>query len=264
MRLELQRVITPKDRDTILFVDFIGNSVMEVLVDRTYITDVVEASSQYGCVCKTNANPFSSFATRCKSSNKFNTEYVNARYLHDRLSKILRRRIHPEARQFYAELQGKAEKIMDNMLAQGVSVSDAELYPWKQVQSNLQPGSTLGEQALDTAGANRPVHPTALSNGEQPSVREAATNQVPTVATAGSRVPALTLTTAATASATTPAAPPIQQPGSNAPCTSSAPLPRDAEEATADKLPQPLAADRRQDATMAATDAEARESDMEQ
>lgn len=60
----LQDLVAPDDREAVMFVDFVGGNVAEVLIDAAYKQDTIIAMKQYNFRYLPRASPLADFLTR--------------------------------------------------------------------------------------------------------------------------------------------------------------------------------------------------------
>lgn len=92
MRFALEKLVAPRDRGAVIFVDFIGGSIVEVLVDVDYKIDTIEAMKLLLFRYLSKATPLTTFATRYRTSTAENDLLYNATKLELRCKNILDRK----------------------------------------------------------------------------------------------------------------------------------------------------------------------------
>lgn len=152
----LQDLVGPLDRDAIVFVDFIGGLVAEVLVDETYSQDVATAMWFDGgfSVIK-DGNPLRGFATRYKATSEENDILYNATKMLQRIERLLSRPIPPIARNFYNVLQGNGEKAVEEAKRRGASIPADQLTAGRNGQRQGNRMNTNRDRIRPVANQNR-------------------------------------------------------------------------------------------------------------
>lgn len=159
MRFELEKLVAPLDRGAIIFVDFIGGSVVEVLVDVDYEVDVVEAMRLLRFRHMKKATPLSNFATKFRTSTAENDLLYNSSKLLQRCKNILDRVDHPVAREFFTGLQVLAESNIAKARSDGADISEEELKappPRKKAEQTVQLGGELVALCNERHGTRSP------------------------------------------------------------------------------------------------------------
>lgn len=137
------------DRGAVLFVDFIGKSVIEVLIDDEYRVDVLEAMRYLRYRHMPKATLLTGFATLYQSSTAPNDLLFNSTKLILRTERILLRIDHPQAREFYDTLNKLARANASKARKDGAQIPYEELHPAKK-QNRAASGRDPGRSQLRT------------------------------------------------------------------------------------------------------------------
>lgn len=127
MKIMLQGLITPLDRGAIICVDFIGRSIVEILVDGSYKQDVIEALRLCEYRYMSKATPFWNFATKFKDTAAANEMLFNNTKLVDRTTNLLNRIDHPAARKFYSDVRDIAQSNILKAREDGADLDELAL-----------------------------------------------------------------------------------------------------------------------------------------
>lgn len=157
MRFKIERLVAPIDRGAVVFVDFIGQSVVEVLLDTEYKVDVLEALRllKYRHIRK--ATLLTGSAIKYKHLSPANYLLFNSAKLLTRTENILLRIDHPVARSFYDGLNIIAKANVLKARSDGADVPDSELFPARR-----QPEKPARPEPRNNGTT---THPTSTNGG---------------------------------------------------------------------------------------------------
>lgn len=128
LRLELQQLITPLDKDAIACFDFISTNVLEMLFFEQYKEDMLDVVNYYGWEHMPDANPLTNFASRYHSSSQPNRMLVNATACYQRVERLLQSVWHPLAKELYTKLSAKAQDQIAKARELGANVPLEEMF----------------------------------------------------------------------------------------------------------------------------------------
>lgn len=116
MKKLIREALFERERNTpipLVFVSFIGGSIMEVLVDKTLVDKVIVILRDLGHKwLKDKIDPLARLVRKPGATTATNSEFVNAKKCKQRAELILRKFAGPEVIAHYTDLLEKAEAII--------------------------------------------------------------------------------------------------------------------------------------------------------
>lgn len=210
MREAAQMLLEPEDKGVVPFIDFIGSSVIEILVDARYERAAVTALKMLEWRFLRGCSPLVGFAAKYRSESRANRMLYNATRLRNRCENILGRPVPVSARRFYENLLSQAEATIAGALREGADVPEDVLYPPRRLANSGGNSSTAprgrGTELRTTPGSA--AAPTQMASagtlGGNPTTPQPTYNSNSAHATPSARVPATTNVTTTEASANPP------------------------------------------------------------